>query len=197
MRKEFGGNTRGFSHFDPVLGRNIERIHAGGYCVMAGEGVISTLLGSCIAVCLRDGSGPVAAMNHFLLPYNEKRSAGERKERDCRFGVDAMDITLAVLERFRAKHDNLEAKVFGAADMIAEVRSVGEANIRFVEAVLADLRIPIRAWDVGGTRHRVIRFFVESGKVMVHRGDSRESLEHMSAGNEPSAGPSRLERRTL
>lgn len=197
MRKEFGGNTRGISHFDPELGRRIERIHAGGYCVMAGEGVISTLLGSCIAVCLRDPSGPVAAMNHFLLPHNEERSQGERKEQDCRFGVDAMSMTLAALERFRTSRDNLEAKVFGGADMIADVRSVGEENIRFVEAVLADLRIPVRAWDVGGTRHRVIRFFVESGKVMVHRGDSRETLENMSAGHGPSSGSSRLERRTL
>lgn len=197
MRTEFGGSSRGISHFDPELGRNIERIHAGGYCVMTEEGVISTLLGSCIAVCLRDPSGPVAAMNHFLLPYRDDRTTGENEDRDGRYGVDAMEMTLAALDRFRAKRDKLEAKVFGGADMIADVRSVGEANIRFVETALADIGIPVRAWDVGGIRHRVIRFFVESGTVMVHRGDSRESLESLSVEHGSSSGPARLERRLL
>jgi chemotaxis protein CheD len=197
MRREFGGNPSGISHFDPVLDRTIERIHAGGFCVMAGEGVISTLLGSCIAVCLRDPESRVGAMNHFLLPEVDKREEGKHREPDARFGVDAIAMTLKAMKRFGADPSRLQAKVFGGADMIAEVQSVGRMNIRFVKDELTRLGIPVLAWDVGGTRHRVIRFFIESGRVMVHRGDSTVSLENLSAGRASTSGASGVERRTL
>ncbi|MEA5444290.1 chemotaxis protein CheD [Gammaproteobacteria bacterium AB-CW1] len=173
MRQVFGGNSQGFSTFDPRLDRDVFRIHAGGYCVAAGPAIISTLLGSCVAVCLRDPEGPVAAMNHFLLPWPDRVSADKQVEGDCRYGVYAMRAIVDGMERMGACRTRMQAKLFGGAEMLAGMQPVGRGNIGYAEEVLERLGIPVIARDVGGREHRVIRFFTENGRVQLQKPRAR------------------------
>ena len=43
--------------------------------------LISTLLGSCVAACIRDPVAGVGGMNHFLLPGEDARSHAHDAER--------------------------------------------------------------------------------------------------------------------
>ncbi|MCP1726469.1 chemotaxis protein CheD [Natronospira proteinivora] len=200
MQRVFGGSSDGFCSFDPLLDREITRIHAGGYCVVQGEAVLSTLLGSCVSVCLRDPKGPVTAMNHFLLPGEQARhslgGAGNNgdypvsrmlamarptPEGDCRYGIYAMSAMIDSMLLMGACMERLEAKIFGGAMMINASRDIGGVNVTFAEEKLHSLGVPILASDVGGKYHRVIRFFSESGRVLVSRGNESRTLGRYTA----------------
>ena len=45
--------------------------------------------------------------------------------------------------------------------------SIGEKNIEVVRQTLHELKIPLRGEDVGGNFGRTMRFFVDSGKVLI------------------------------
>lgn len=49
------------------------QIIQGDYVVDDPETVVTTLLGSCIAACMRDPVARVGGMNHFLLPDGRER----------------------------------------------------------------------------------------------------------------------------
>ena len=49
--------------------------------------MLSTILGSCVAMCLRDPGAGIGGMNHFLLPEGEGAGtdAGRRVSPTCMF----------------------------------------------------------------------------------------------------------------
>jgi len=180
MKRVYGGSSDGFCIYDPALGCEITRIHAGGYCVVQGEGIISTLLGSCVAVCLWDPKAQIAGMNHYVLPWLEDSSdyrvgrsgvSEEPVDGDCRFGSHAMSSLIDTMLLMGAHMRRLRAKVFGGGVMLSDVHDIGAENIRFADETLRTLGIPISARDVGGRERRVIRLFSRDGKVLVCRGE--------------------------
>ena len=62
-------------HDPKDLERRARNINPGGWAVET-ERPITTLLGSCVAVCLYDPKLRLAGMNHFLLPSRAK-TAGD------------------------------------------------------------------------------------------------------------------------
>ena len=54
-------------HMDPDCGCIAAKILPGQYHVTASEAVV-TVLGSCVAACLRDSVTGIGGMNHFMLP---------------------------------------------------------------------------------------------------------------------------------
>src|SRR5215469_7573188 len=71
---------------------------------------ITTILGSCVAVCLFDATRLAGGMNHFLLPTSPSAEADS-----LRFADRA---TVALLEKLMAmgcRLDNIAAKIFGGA----------------------------------------------------------------------------------
>jgi chemotaxis protein CheD len=85
--------------------------------------VLTTVLGSCIAACIRDPEAGVGGMNHFLLPDGAGADQGA-----LRFGVNAMEILINGLLQRGAQRHRLEAKLFGGASVIAGLSDVGAAN---------------------------------------------------------------------
>ena len=55
--------------------------------------VISTLLGSCVAVCLQDPVARLGGMNHFLLGEPGKDSSIQQRDLQ-RYGVHAMELLI-------------------------------------------------------------------------------------------------------
>src|SRR5574343_418502 len=77
---------------------------------------ISTLLGSCVAVCLYDTAAPIAGMNHFMLPQMKKSAHADE---DVLLAGDAcMEALLnAMLTQGAARH-RIRAKAFGGGTVI-------------------------------------------------------------------------------
>jgi chemotaxis protein CheD len=97
-----------------------KRVHIiqGEYKVVTDPDVfLSTILGSCVAACLRDPVAGVGGMNHFLLPGSAAAmtSGGDA----TRYGVHLMELLINGLLKKGARRDRLEAKIFGGAKTIA------------------------------------------------------------------------------
>jgi len=62
----------GFEHvrryWDPGCDRWSAKILPGEYFVTRSDEAITTVLGSCIAACIRDPATRIGGMNHFMLP---------------------------------------------------------------------------------------------------------------------------------
>ena len=129
------------------------------------DAVLSTLLGSCVAACLRDPLAGVGGMNHFLLPgdqFDTSPGSGGRAERH---GVHAMELLVNGLLRRGAHRSRLEAKLFGGARILSGLTDIGEQNATFAERFLRAERIPIVGGSLRGDRGRRIQFWPVSGRA--------------------------------
>ncbi len=168
------------SGFEEVLApnlyydRNFEldavKILPGEYYVTTREMVLVTVLGSCVGACVRDRSNGIGGLNHFMLPDN-KRDEGNPFGSSMRYGDYAMEILINQLLKLGAKRHNLEAKVFGAGNVLPGFKqnTVGERNARFVLDYLATEKIPVVAKDLLDRHPRKIYFFPATGRVLVKK----------------------------
>ena len=121
---------------------------------------ITTVLGSCVAVCLFDQERGIGGMNHFLLP--EGRS-GDLEE--VVFGLQAMELLINAMLKQGAQKYHMQAKLFGGAQMIGGLSNIGERNVAFAREFLKDENFPVVAESVGGTMGRKIMFIPTTGVV--------------------------------
>jgi len=125
-----------------------------------------TVLGSCVAACLRDPLLRIGGMNHFMLPDGNADGGAP-----ARYGSHAMELLINDLLKRGASRRRLEAKVFGGANVLRGFTSnpVGSRNADFIGAYLDAEGIPVLASDLGGIHPRKIWFFPDTGRVMLQR----------------------------
>lgn len=132
---------------------------------------ISTLLGSCVAVCLYDPALRLAGMNHFMLPQMKK---GTHADEDVLLAGDAcMEALLnAMLAQGAAKH-RMRAKAFGGGAVIdagpAGALAVGKRNADFAHDWLDRENIPLVASDFLGPWSRKILLVPSTGDAYCKR----------------------------
>jgi len=125
-----------------------------------GDEVLTTVLGSCIAACIRDPIAQVGGMNHFLLPEGDGRDRNAQ-----RYGVNAMELLINGLLKRGASRQRLEAKIFGGANVLAGLSDVGSRNAAFAEKFLKDECIPVVGGDVRGNNPRRIQYWPLTGRA--------------------------------
>jgi len=136
-------------------------IHASAYPTR-----VTTILGSCVAVCLIDTQRQVAGINHYLLPH-----APASSELTSRYGDVAIDVLVLRLLALGARREGLIAKLFGGANVLRafadERRHIGAANVELARTMLDRHGIRIVAEHVGGTRGRKVVFSVPDGAAFI------------------------------
>lgn len=140
-------------------------IHVGEIFVGQRPTQISTVLGSCIAVCLYDPVTEVGGMNHYLLPLWNDNGLQSPK-----YGNISIPKLIKNMQKYGSKLENIQAKVFGGANVInvdREEMMIGRKNILIAEEILKEYRIKIGAKDVGGVRGRRIYMQSNTGKIML------------------------------
>jgi len=90
---------------ETVEPRKVHVIQGEFFVTEAPDLVLTTILGSCVAACMRDAVAGVGGMNHFLLPGDD----GRQSEGGLRYGVQAMELLVNGLLRRGARRDRLEA----------------------------------------------------------------------------------------
>ena len=123
--------------------------------------VLTTILGSCVAACIRDPEVGVGGMNHFLLPGDASRlspsSEGER------YGAYLMEVLVNGLLRRGASRHRLEAKLFGGASVVKSLSPIGLMNAQFAKNFLATEGIRIIGESLGDERGRRVEYRPVSG----------------------------------
>lgn len=158
------------TYYDRHFERHAIKILPGEYFVTNGDKLIVTVLGSCVAVCLRDKTSSIGGMNHFLLPNDGSNETGLLTE-SARYGVYAMELLINHLLKMGATRARMEAKVFGGGNVLRglKVNNVGQRNVEFVLDYLQTERIPVVAKDLLDDYPRKVYFFPDTGKVLVKK----------------------------
>lgn len=140
--------------------------------------LVSTLLGSCVAVTM-SGRG-VGAICHALLP-SCRGDGGDCPER-FRHVECAVAGMIEAFGRRGVPAGEIEAKIFGGAEMFraGQGESVGRQNIDRAGEMLAAAGIRVAAADVGGARGRKILFCPHTGEVYLRR---LNGMTHRQAWN--------------
>ena len=130
--------------------------------------LISTVLGSCVAVTMFSPSRGFGAICHAMLPENFGRDV------DLRY----VNTSLKYLHKMVVKHSaeaDLVVKLFGGAQVLdiggytPAKLTIGEQNVLIAETVLASLGMVLSARDTGGLQGRKLFFCTRSGEVYVRR----------------------------
>ena len=129
---------------------------------------VKTVLGSCVAITMREPNRGLAAMAHCLLPCAGVPAGELSRQEALRFVDTTIELMLKAFVRCGARPGNLEVKLFGGADGLStrgSSMSVGARNVEVALAILASHGLSPAATVVGGRTGRVIEFDTASGEV--------------------------------
>ncbi len=157
-------------YFDRNFNIDAAKILPGEYYVSARDMLLVTVLGSCVAACIRDPILGIGGMNHFMLP----EGGGDQRNllsNSARYGGYAMEVLINQLVKLGANRNRLEAKVFGGAAVLRAFTTVqvGEMNSQFVLEYLRTENIRVVAEDLLDIYPRKVYFFPATGRVMVRK----------------------------
>ena len=142
-------------------------IHPGGWSVQT-DRPLSTILGSCVAVCFFDPKLRLGGLNHFMLP---SRLNASREDTDIILNGDyAMEVLVNAMLNKGAAKSRLIAKAFGGGTIVSSIRmAIGERNIDFTKEWLDREGIPLMASDFGGPWSRKVIFNPGNGEAFCRR----------------------------
>ncbi len=150
------------------VSRSAAYLQPGQLVVSSRPCAVTTIVGSCVAVCAWDPQLGVGGMNHYLLPH----WAGQDRS-SPRFGNVAIQRLVDGLFALGSKPRSLRARVYGGACVMSAFRGngrhLGIKNVELALEMLAERGIAIVTRDVGGDRGRKIVFFTDDGTVSVRK----------------------------
>lgn len=155
-------------YYDRAFDSEAVKILPGEYFVTTSDLVLVTVLGSCVAACIRDPDRRIGGINHFMLPAANE---ADPLSASARYGVYAMEILINHLIKLGARRSSLQAKVFGGGRVMATLThsQVGDRNSAFVREFLKTERIPVVAEDLLDIYARKVYFFPATGRVLVKK----------------------------
>jgi chemotaxis protein CheD len=126
---------------------------------------ITTILGSCVAVCLFDARGKVGGINHFLLPDQCADPAAVG-----RYAPSATQMLLDRMFALGARPETMTARIVGGANVLSAFKvhpPLGERNALAAEDVLKSAGVLITSREIGGTHGRKLVFLPSEGSTMI------------------------------
>ena len=151
---------------DTQLNADVVKVLPAEYFCTERDLALMTVLGSCVAACIRDPIARIGGMNHFMLPDGEVTDGIP-----ARYGSHAMELLINELLKRGASRPRLEAKVFGGGNVLKGFTSqpVGTRNAEFVITYLSNERVTVISQDLGGIHPRKVCFFPVTGRALVKR----------------------------
>jgi len=138
--------------------------------------VVTTVLGSCVAITMFSPSRKIGAICHGILPRQEEYSSKNRMYEGCFKYIDC------AVQRMARKYDakgitrsEVEVKIFGGAEQFlpdgkgVSCISVGSKNVEQARLSLGIEGFKIIACDTGGPLGRKMAFYTHTGDVILRR----------------------------
>ncbi|AWG42968.1 chemotaxis protein CheD [Candidatus Borreliella tachyglossi] len=155
-------------HFNFKLKRDVTII-VPGEAFVSNKRVVSTILGSCVAVVLHDNVHNIIGVNHYVLVKSDLVVDSSQRGR---YGVYAIPMLIDAMLDNGASKNNLKAKLFGGANFMAKgAIKVGIENSNFAVNTLAQYGIPVLSTDFNQSKSRKIFAFPENFKIIVEYPD--------------------------
>ena len=147
-----------------VDGRTRHYLLPGELKVSAEPAQMTTILGSCVSVCMWDPNAHIGGMNHFLLP-----AWREGEGHSTRFGDIATRTLLEKLIAMGCQRRHLVAKLFGGSALFQSesryIASLGAKNVEAARLMMKNAGVPVIAQDTGGNKGRKLIFNTDDGSA--------------------------------
>lgn len=163
------------------------------YVTSKKDEVLVTVLGSCVAACVRDPVRRIGGMNHFMLPHSKGGNWGGDMQ-STRFGNFAMEKLINELMKAGCSRNSLEIKVFGGGNVTDTANQIGTENSQFILRYLESEGLRYVVQDLGGQLPRRIHYYPETGRVIRRLLGTSESK---AVAREETAYVSRLSTRSV
>jgi chemotaxis protein CheD len=136
----------------------------GELAVAMGDGVLRTLLGSCIGLALYDRRRRVGGLAHVVLPRSRGQDASPGK-----FVDTAIPALIREMEALGGRPLKAEARIAGGANMFATsvTNTVGRQNIEACERLLRESGLPLVGRHCGGEQGRRMMLDTSTGVVTI------------------------------
>ena len=137
--------------------------------------LVTTVLGSCVAVTMFSPGQGVGAICHAMLAGN----AGQAQ--DLLYVDTAIRYIYAKMVKYGAI-DDMVVKLFGGAQVLDAANysstrlTVGEQNVARAEEVFKSLGLTVAKSDIGGVRGRKLFFSIKNGDVFLRKMGARCDL---------------------
>ncbi|MBE9608804.1 chemoreceptor glutamine deamidase CheD [Chitinilyticum piscinae] len=170
MKTEFEQVLSPSVYYDRNFSLEAAKILPGEYYTTSRDMLIVTVLGSCVAACLRDPVNNISGMNHFMLPETGE-SLAALNGLPTRYGTYAMEMLINQMLKMGAQRNRIQAKIFGGGKVLHgfTVSDVGARNVAFVKRFLELENIPVVAEDLLDIFPRKVYFFSQTGRVLVKK----------------------------
>lgn len=126
--------------------------------------LLTTILGSCVAVCIWDTKLKFGGMNHFMLPLWNGEGLASPK-----YGNIAIDKLIKKMIWNGSSIENLEVKIFGGGNVIEtniNIYKIGDRNVELALSKIAEYGIRITNSSTGGKRGRKIFMDTSNFKIL-------------------------------
>jgi chemotaxis protein CheD len=131
--------------------------------------LITTVLGSCVAITMFVERLGVGSICHAMLPRNPPSNAIDT----FRYVDSSILYMIEDLGAAGVKRNEIEVKLLGGADVLDRVEgspaSVGQQNIKEAMDIIRKEKLELAACDVGGESGRKIVFYAHTGRVLLKR----------------------------
>jgi chemotaxis protein CheD len=131
--------------------------------------IVSTVLGSCVAVTMFSPRVRAGAICHATLPER----GGASGLAPSHFVSDAVPYMMECFEKLGIKRGETEVKLFGGADVLDPAggayvsATVGTQNIRRALRIVEEERLHLFVYNVGGRLGRKIFFCTHTGDILL------------------------------
>ncbi len=150
--------------------------------------LVTTVLGSCLAVTIHAPKQGVGTICHAFLP--DSREGKHRLDPQiCRFVDTALMNMLESLDKLGVPRRDLVIKMFGGSNGIAlrgvesTSYNIGRRNVEMARRLLKFERLSVAVEDVGGNRGRKIMFQTHTGDIWLKRLHSLDAAARTGDGD--------------
>jgi chemotaxis protein CheD len=135
------------------------------------DSVLTTFVGSCVALCLFESGKKIGGLAHIMLP-EAGRGTVVNQNTNGKYADQAINYLLAEMQEKGAKLNKIKAKIAGGAQIFKTetgngLFTIGERNIDSIKKILDTHGIKVIAEETGKTYGRWVKFDVQSGTVSV------------------------------
>ncbi len=130
--------------------------------------LVTYALGSCIAVMVYDPIICAGGMIHYMLPLSDA-SPEKATERPAMFADTGIPMLFHSMYALGCKKQNLIVKVAGGGSLYEDDGhfAIGQRNYTILRKMFWKAGVMIAAEDVGGTKSRTTRLFLDTGRCTV------------------------------
>lgn len=137
----------------------------GEVCISREPAIVTTILGSCIAVTMFSERLKIGGICHALLPKHPP----SKRWKEFHYVDSSILYMVKEFETMGIAGHEIEIKIFGGADIFSVVgrKSVGQANVETALSTIEEKKLNILFSDFGGILGRKLYFYTHTGDVLL------------------------------